>query len=394
MPTDVRVRDLGWAVAFLAGSLFLLHFVHGTTVTWYGPDRFPEPTRVDLLQVGIAALGTTQRRSHPLIGLLLGTASVGVGAALTGVTGVGVLLMFADLEYCAALHGSRRVSWAVTGAASAAIAAISLASLVETGPSQAILTLLSLLGLFGVPVMWGREVRRHREQADVERDRAEQTRRVAELDRLAAVAAERASMARDLHDVIAGQLSAIAIQSEAVLSLPDPSPATMRKVLASVRAASVASLAEMRTMIGLLREDGSADDEPRTAPPGLDRLATLLDTARETGLTITLDDRRPAGTALPAAADLAAYRIVQESLTNVAKHAPGSTVGLVLRHDSGMLAVEISNDLVPDVEPAGGTGTGLLGLRERASAVGGDVVAGPDGARWSVRASLPAGSQR
>lgn len=391
MATDVRVRDLGYAAAYLAGSLFLFYVVPDAQITWVGLSRAIELSWLDLAQIGIGAVGITQRRSHPLIALLLGTVALGMGPLLTGSSGVGVLLMFCDLEYCAVLHGSRRVSWTVAGAAGALIALISGASLVSSGPSQAVTSLLSLTALFGVPVMWGWEVRRHREQTEVERDRADQTRRVAELDRLAAIAGERASMARDLHDVIAGQLSAIAIQSEAVLSLPDPDPATLRKVLTSVRSTSVASLTEMRAMIGLLREDGSAMTEPRTAPAGLDRLGTLLETARNAGLTVVLDDER-ADAAIPAAVDIAAYRIVQESLTNAAKHAPGSTVGLTLRDDAGMLVVEISNEIVPGAPRAGGTGTGLLGLRERASAVGGRVVAERAGSTWSVRASLPVGA--
>lgn len=389
MANDERTRDLGYAAAYLAGSLFLLYLVPTAQITWVGPSKIVDPGWLDLVQIGIATIGVIQRRSHPLIALLLGTAALGLGPLTTGNTGIGVMLIFADLEYCAVLHGSRRVSWTVAGAASALIALISGASLVSGGPSQGVLTLLSLVALFGVPVIWGREVRRHQEQAEVERDRADKTRRVAELDQLAAIAGERASMARDLHDVIAGQLSAIAIQSEAVLSIPDPDRETLLKVLTSVRSMSVASLNEMRAMIGLLREDGSALAEPRTAPAGLDRLATLLDTARDTGLTVVLDDQRPDDAALPAAIDLAAYRIVQESLTNASKHAPGSTVELTLRNDAGMLVVEISNEIVPGAPRAGGTGTGLLGLRERASAAGGRVVAERAGSTWSVRASLP-----
>lgn len=391
MANDVRMRDLGYAATYLAGSLFLLYLVPAAQITWIGPSRTASPGWLDLVQIGVAVIGVSQRRSHPLIALLLGTVALGLGPLLTGASGFGVLLMFADLEYCASLHGSRRVSWTVAGAAGALIALLSGASLVSGGPSQAVLTLLSLVALFGVPVMWGREVRRHQEQAEVERERADQTRRLAELDQLAAIAGERAGMARDLHDVIAGQLSAIAIQSEAVLNLPDPDPATLRKVLTSVRSTSVASLTEMRAMIGLLREDGSAMAEPRTAPAGLDRLGTLLETARNTGLEIVLDDQRP-DAAIPAAVDIAAYRIVQESLTNAAKHAPGSTVGLTLRNDAGMLVVEISNEIVQGAPLAGGTGTGLLGLRERASAVGGRVVAERTGSTWSVRASLPVGA--
>jgi signal transduction histidine kinase len=156
-----------------------------------------------------------------------------------------------------------------------------------------------------------------------------------------------------------------------------------------VRRDSVASLAEMRTMIGLLRTDGAGDSDPRTAPAGLDRLDALLESAGGTGLRIEVDDARGGGVELPAALDLAAFRIVQESLTNAAKHAPRSRVRLHLDDHDGELVIEIENDLVPGAPAGGGTGTGLLGLNERAGAVGGTVTAGPDGGRWRVRAVLP-----
>jgi signal transduction histidine kinase len=193
-------------------------------------------------------------------------------------------------------------------------------------------------------------------------------------------------MARDLHDVVAGQLSAIAIQSEAALTLPDADPETRRRLLVAVREGSVSALTEMRAMIGLLRADDPA--EPRTAPAGLAGLPGLLDTGRASGLRIDLDDRRPTRSTLPAAVDLTAFRIVQESLTNAAKHAPGCAVSLRLGRGSGALTIEVANPLGPDGAGAG-TGTGLLGLSERADAVGGTVRAGVDGDRWTVRAELP-----
>jgi signal transduction histidine kinase len=156
-----------------------------------------------------------------------------------------------------------------------------------------------------------------------------------------------------------------------------------------VRRDSVASLAEMRTMIGLLRADGAGDGDPRTAPAGLDRLDALLESAGGTGLRIEVDDARGGAAELPAAVDLAAFRIVQESLTNAAKHAPASRVRLHLDDHDGELVIEIENDLVPGAPAGGGTGTGLVGLHERADAVGGTVTAGPDGGRWRVRAVLP-----
>jgi signal transduction histidine kinase len=274
--------------------------------------------------IAVASLGEVVRRRLPVVGLVVATAAVLYGVLVTGSSPIGVLLAFGDLLYCAVRFTSRRTSWAVTGTVCAVVATLALLSLIDGGGRAAVLTVLNLAMLLAIPVFWGYEVRRHSEQADIERERAEQAHRVAELARAAAVAGERARMARDLHDVIAGQLSGIAIQSEAALNLDDPDPATLRRVLTAVRRDSLASLTEMRAMIGLLRADGAGDADPRTSPAGLDRLDTLLEAGRASGLRIEVDDRRPDGVHVPAAVDLAAFRIVQESLTNAAKHAPAA----------------------------------------------------------------------
>ena len=137
----------------------------------------------------------------------------------------------------------------------------------------------------------------------------------------------------------------------------------------------------------LLRADLPLD--PHTSPAGLDRLDALLASARARGLRVQLDDRRPPGTRLPEAVDLTAYRVVQEALTNAAKHAPRSAVLLRVAHVDGALAIKVRNDLVPGAPRGGGTGSGLAGLAERAAAVGGCVEAEVVDGAWSVRATLP-----
>jgi signal transduction histidine kinase len=381
-----RREDLGYAAVYLAAGL-LLAFLPEFRVAWGTPDG---DGWADALAVALACLGVTQRQARPLLGLALGAAAVALGAVLTQAVGVGVVVVFADLLYSAVRFGSHRASRAVGVGAAVLLALATLAGLLSDGPAAAVRVLLTLSMVLAVPVLWAREVRQHRELADAEHERAEQARRVAELDRAAAVAAERARMARDLHDVVAGQLSGIALQSEAALTVADAPPATLRRVLADVRRDSVAALGEMRAMIGLLRADVPPD--PRTAPAGLDRLDALLAGARARGLRVRADDARAPGAPLPAAVDLTAYRIVQEALTNAAKHAPGSAVEVLLRATGGELAVEVRNDLVPGAAPGGGTGSGLAGLAERARAVGGRVTAGEADGRWSVRAVLPVGA--
>ena len=394
-----RADDALRAGAYLGIGVLLIAVVPDLAGAWVrtGPPPPPPPAWQALLVLGLGCAGLLLRRARPLGCLLVVVVAVAVGEAWLGCTHIGLSLVFAEAVYGAVLYSSRRASAVLTAVAGVLVAGLALSSLAEYGTREAVLSLLGL-SLLLIPVAWAREVRHHREVAAAAQDRAEQARRMAELDRAAAVAAERARMARDLHDVVAGQLSAIAIQSEAALTLPDPEPATLRRLLEAVRSGSVAALSEMRTMIGLLR---SADDtEPRTAPAGLDRLDTLVEAGRATGLRIDVhDDRRP-GTPLPAAVDLTAYRIVQESLTNAAKHAPGSAVSVRLSGSDDALAVDVVDGAAhPGGAPTGattdggagtgGTGTGLLGLRERAAAVGGTIAAGPDGDGWRVRAVLP-----
>lgn len=387
-------RDVAAAVCLFVLGVGLIVLVPELHRPWGASDT---GQWVNVVALAVACLGTTQRRTRPLLGLALATAGMIIGPVMAQAGGVGIFLVFGDTLWYAVRYGSARASLALTVAAGALMGLLVVLGLVLDGPDAAVQNLLTTYLVLAIPVLWAREVRKRDELVEAERRRAEQTRRLAELDRAAAVTAERTRMARDLHDVIAGQLTGIAIQSEAALSLPNTDEATLRRVLTTVRQDSVKALAEMRTMIGLLRSEGPAD--PVAAPPGLDRLRELVETARDRGLRVELADHRPPDAELPASIDLAAYRIVQEALTNAAKHAPGSTVRLRLGEQDGHLIVEVDNDLVTDgaSRPAavdgGSGGVGLLGLAERATAVGGHVEAGPNGDTWTVRARLPVGAR-
>jgi signal transduction histidine kinase len=246
----------------------------------------------------------------------------------------------------------------------------------------AVIVTLAVVPFVITPVWWAAHVRRRRANAA-------QLARIAELDRRVAVAAERGRMARDLHDVIAGHLSAIAIQSGAVLSVADDAR-TARTVLTSVRQNSVHALEEMRAMIGLLRDDAETLADETTAPARLAELSRLVASARAGGMRVTVestvDDER-----LPVAIDLTAYRIAQEALTNTMKHAPGGQVRIEISRCGDKLTVEVHNDLRADhvAREPDGRGHGLLNMRARADAVGGTLSAGPVGGGWLVRAELP-----
>jgi signal transduction histidine kinase len=255
--------------------------------------------------------------------------------------------------------------------------------------------------IFLAPVWTADLLRRHRDRAETERLRAEQTALLAELDRRGAVVAERARMARELHDVIANHLSAIAIHATGAQAVARrqhrAQDEPLVEALAVIRENSVQGLAEMRRMIGLLRE--SIPEEPYAAPR-LAAVDVLLDQARaagrDAGLRFEAEESGERGE-LPAPLELAAYRIVQESLTNAVKHAAPGPVRLRIRYGEDELAISVESAYrAGEGRPVPGAKAGLVGMGERAQLLGGEFTAGPQGETWTVRAVLPrtAGGER
>ncbi|TDB76144.1 sensor histidine kinase [Micromonospora sp. KC723] len=198
--------------------------------------------------------------------------------------------------------------------------------------------------------------------------------------------AERLRIARELHDVVAHQISLINVQAGAALHTRDPDGALA--ALEAIRAASKEALREVRTVLGVLRQ---VDSEGHVRPtPSLSRLPELVAHTEASGLLVRLtgDGAVPA---LPAPIDLAAYRIVQEALTNAVRHAPASTVRVDLRHTDTDVIIEVENDGPTRADPeVARAGNGLLGMTERAAAVGGELHARPtDSGGFRVRARLP-----
>ncbi|WP_329472242.1 histidine kinase [Streptomyces sp. NBC_01723] len=329
------------------------------------------------------------RRSAPRTGLLIGTAAL-IGDTLTQGSLVTVI-MYTDVMYAAVLYGppasARRIPW-ITGLLTVAGTVVPFALWRQP---EALLIGVAVGIVSFAPASTGLIVRNHREAADAALLRADQTALLAEMDRVQAVTAERSRMARELHDMVANHLSAIAIHSTAALSLDDP--ATTRRALGVIRENSVEGLAEMRRLIGILRDDGG-DTEPAAAPT-LDGLGALVDGARANGLDVTLDAAH--GENLPAPVELAAYRIVQESLTNALKHGAPGTVLVRLTRDETALRVRVTSPYGGrDAPRAPGSGAGLVGMRERAALLRGSFEAGavadpgsPDGKIWAVCAVLP-----
>ncbi|MFD7339036.1 sensor histidine kinase [Streptomyces violascens] len=333
------------------------------------------------------------RRTAPQAALIAGTCVLMADQFTPG--SLATVVMFTDLVYAAVVYGPPAAARRIPVTTGLITAGVTIGFYAWFHKPEALL-LGVVTGLISfAPATTGVLVRSHREAADSARLRAEQTALLAEMDRSQAVVAERARMARELHDMVANHLSAIAIHSTAALSLDDP--ATTRQALSVIRENSVDGLAEMRRLIGLLR-DTSGRDEP-TAAPTLAGLDALLAQARtngaDSGLGFTLDDRRTEDGPLPAPVELAAYRIVQESLTNALKHAAPGTVEAVLTRLDGLLTVCVTSPYGDRPGPrAPGSGAGLIGMRERTELLGGTFAAGPESAPdgtkiWQVRAQLP-----
>jgi signal transduction histidine kinase len=246
------------------------------------------------------------------------------------------------------------------------------------------------------------------------RDRArEEARSQAEALRRRATE-ERLQIARELHDVVAHNMSLISIQAGVALHLMDQRPEQARESLSTIKEASKEALVELRSILGVLRQvDETTDDDrladegvltvptdagSRSPVPGLHRLGSLVQRARAAGLDVEVDSAEDL-TGLPRNVDLAAYRIIQESLTNVARHSNDKAAVVRVRMEDGALAVDVldegtatlgSRGVRDGSMPSAGAGHGIVGMRERAASVGGRLEAGPrPGRGFAVRAWLP-----
>ncbi|MFF4942255.1 sensor histidine kinase [Streptomyces rubiginosohelvolus] len=391
MLTSIRPdRDaVALAVSGLLGGLLLwllgLHTQggHPFSASW-----------VTLVPLTAMAAAELLRRNAPRTALAVGTLALVADQFTRG--SLATILMFTDVMYAAVLYGTPAAARRLPVATLLVTVASTIGFLAWFRKPEALLIGL-VIGLVSfIPALTGVSVRSHRTAADAARLAAAQTARLAEMDRTQAVIAERARMARELHDMVANHLSAVAIHSTAALTIDDPE--TSRNALKVIRENSVEGLAEMRRLIGLLREGGQ-DDTPAAAPT-LAALDTLIEQTNANGasggLVCTLEDTRdPGADALPTPVELAAYRIVQESLTNALKHAAPGPVVVRLGRSGELLTVEVTSVFGSRTGPtAPGSGAGLVGMRERVALLGGTFGTGAepggDGVKiWRVRAELP-----
>ncbi|MGF1432226.1 sensor histidine kinase [Kitasatospora sp. LaBMicrA B282] len=349
------------------------------------PHRVPlDPLGYLLLVLGPALLLLRRRHPGPVV---VGTAAVTLGYLAAGYPYGPFFAAFA-VAYCAAVRRGRRRA-AVLSLLAVYAGHLLLAFAVPRrwlrGAGQGLgfwpefgVTALALL-LAAVA-----ELLRFRHEQAAARYAARQAARRRRVDE------ERLRMARELHDILAHSISLIHLQAGVALELIDDRPEQARQALVTIKAASKEALGEVRQVLGTLRDPDAA--APRTPTPGLDRLPELAEQARHAGLAVTV---RTVGEprALPTGVGLAAFRIVQEALTNVIRHSAARRAEVLLDwQDPTALAVTVTDPgpaAAPDAgDPAGG-GNGLAGMRERTQGLGGTLAAGPQAGGFQVRAELP-----
>lgn len=335
------------------------------------------------LALPACALALVKRR-RPLAVLVLVTLLFVVDLLTVG--GIGTLVVLLDVLWTAAFLAGpqgRRVLLILLGASTLVLF---LAAWLLTDVSFAVAFLIGVQfgAIFGTDYWWAVAVSQAHELAELHRQRAEDAAVVAARDRAEAVRRERETMARELHDVVAGHVMAMAIRAEAALSIA-PDHSRDREALQAVRDAGLDAHGALRSMITVLRRgDGTLAPTPRWAD-----LGGIVQEAERAGLVVRLvaDDVADLG----AAREQAVIRIVREALNNCIRHASGAVVQVVIRDDEGGVSVEVRSN--------GGTasraaahadeGWGLQMLRERVAALGGVFTAGPVSGGWSVEGRLP-----
>ena len=391
MPGMQRIRDLwqtdrGRLLHYLVAVALAIYLVveFATLENFLGEPVEPYPGLVVLAVVG--AIGLLLSRDAPFIGPLMTAGALAAAVYFADDshelqdTGAPFVIAILFLPWCVATYNGR-------GRAIAGLLAIELLGVwvnIEWDGSFwdyfFISTFMALSWTVGFVL--NRRATQTRELAE----KASRLEREHQEAAALAVTAERQRIARELHDVVAHSVSVMTVQAAAVRRLLRPEQEREREALETVEATGREALTEMRRLVGLLREQGAM---PEFAPqPGMKTIDSLLEGVRSAGLPVELDVDGEARD-LPPGVDLAAYRVIQEALTNALKYGGTAHAWVSLRWRDDELALEVANDGRSDGDGSGG-GHGLAGMQERVSLYGGTLESGPrDGGGYVVRARLP-----
>jgi signal transduction histidine kinase len=374
LPPGTQDRGLG---ALLVAGLVVTQFTLGSA---------RGPFIANLAAAAVLGAGLALRRRNALLGTLLFWPPALIKEAwLTPVTdGAAVILALAMLAFSVGRHEQTRR--AIAGLASLEALVIAVSVVQHDVGSIVFPMVIFVLGpwlagrIIRSRLLLAREIEERTSRLEAQRTRAAQR----------ATLGERRRIARELHDVVAHSMSVMVIQAGAGRRVVDSDPERAAECAALIERVGRETLGEMRRLLGIIRPDGE-EGSSREPQPGLDRLGDLVERARAAGLPVEL---RVEGerAALPSGIDLAAYRIVQEALTNALKHAGPAHAKVRVVYGANALELEISDDGGGPAAPAeaAGGGHGLVGMRERAALYGGEVTSGHRrGGGWLVHARLP-----
>ncbi|MGW3563382.1 sensor histidine kinase [Streptomyces sp. NPDC000941] len=379
----------------VAGVLFGL-VILGAALGWPGTTQ--PPLGPALLLAGIACAALVGCRSHPR------TAVAVTAVCVSAASAVGYLLTplllapaMAALYWLAALT-ERKITYAYCLATIATL--VTTAMIADPGHHALVLKTIGPAVWLLLPVTAGRAVRIRRAYTEAVMEaaqaRAEHAERTREEEARHRVAEERMRIARELHDVVAHHLALANAQASTAAHLARNHPDQAHEILTGLAATTSSALRELKATVGLLRRTDDPD-APLEPSPGLDRLPELTDAFASAGLQVTVTTRGEPRQLSPGV-DLTAFRIVQEALTNVTKHAAAHTAHVRLDYARDRLTITVTDDgtttatttAAATEAPTPGHGFGLIGMRERAHSVGGALTAGsrPEGG-FEVTAELP-----
>jgi signal transduction histidine kinase len=353
-----------------------LHFHSSGAVHW---------TVWTLIAVVLTTAPLAVRRKYPILTfcVILAALIAGRGDATAFTFGAAIFA-----AYSAVVYSGHRLLALGSLTAGAIVILTAYPSTTPTVPNQytALLVLLPTVAA-------GNMMRTWRERARDSASRLRQAEAEHEAATERAVALERARMASELHDVVTHNVSVMVVQAGAARRVLDTSPAYAREALLAIEAGGRNAMTELRHLLSLLAPEGSAPADDALSPqPGLDLVPEVVSSVGSTGLPVSLSVTG-VPRALPPGLDLAAFRVVQEALTNVLKHAPAAVTAVRIWYRDDELLIEVADDgsAAPGSSaPGPDSGRGLIGLRERIAIYGGSVEAGPrPRGGWRVRATIP-----
>jgi signal transduction histidine kinase len=384
---DPFVVDSAIALGLFAMTLIEMSTIHCPCVS-------ATDSALTVLFMALGTLPLAWRRRYPFTVMNV----IGLTAVLYDILGIppdpytAIFGIIVGL-YSVAAYARRDLALVAAGTLAAALIVVNLPAIAGHQDFRDVASSAVFLG--GAWVV-GDSMRSRRRRDELLRERAERAEREREERAEKATLEERSRIAREIHDVVTHSVSVIAVQAGAARAVVEQHPDQALEALQAIERTSRETMADLRRALGVLRDPG---DGAALAPqPGLDRLDDLVEQFRGTGLTVAADVQGPARP-LPAGLDLAAYRVVQEALTNALRYAAPATAHVLVRFEPGALVVSVTDDgrgANPSANGSAATGgQGLVGMRERVTAYGGTLEAGPapEGGGFAVLARFPLASE-